>query len=520
MVGRRRRGRAPLPEAPVDVRADHAETMLAHGAGARRLGRARRRVQGGAPRAPSRAEAGELRLRAHPVQHGRVGRHEDAERARGARRPMPRRRSAELVREGLSHPAARALSRSCRTSRGRCGTISASPRSTATSSTRRGREVDAAALAQDEIELVLQVNGKLRGKLTVPSNADHAAIETRGARKRRGRQARRRRGGRRRSSSFREGSSMSSSERKHRVRPASACRSTLAGIDGRCLRASSDLVGLVLMRACRAAASTCAARSTTRSRRSTSTPRTSPPFARAMKRALEGAASAQARRQPPPTAQVVLDITSVVDDKDVLSLSGGGRVREYLLIKRVTFRLHDNDGQRLAARGRGRRPPHATRSTKPRCSRAKSQEQTLSGARCRPTPCSRSCAACRRRRSRRRNRRAHLVELCAAPARRASRAQARAALRRPRRRAAAGDRSRRRDPRRGAPRRLRRARSAGRRARLQLGRVSRRQRQLGLFGERKLIDLRIPVGQARRRGRARRSRTCAGASERRRRMYC
>ena len=45
-------------------------------------------------------------------------------------------------------------------------------------------QVDAAALAQDEIELVLQVNGKLRGKLTVPRRADKAAIEARGARQR------------------------------------------------------------------------------------------------------------------------------------------------------------------------------------------------------------------------------------------------------------------------------------------------------------------------------------------------
>jgi len=36
---------------------------------------------------------------------------------------------------------------------------------------------DASALAQDEIELVLQVNGKLRGKLLVPASADRAAIE-------------------------------------------------------------------------------------------------------------------------------------------------------------------------------------------------------------------------------------------------------------------------------------------------------------------------------------------------------
>jgi leucyl-tRNA synthetase len=39
-------------------------------------------------------------------------------------------------------------------------------------------QVDAAALLQDEIELVLQINGKLRGKLVVPASADRAAIES------------------------------------------------------------------------------------------------------------------------------------------------------------------------------------------------------------------------------------------------------------------------------------------------------------------------------------------------------
>jgi len=38
-------------------------------------------------------------------------------------------------------------------------------------------EVDPAALVQDEIELVLQINGKLRGKIVVPAAADRAAIE-------------------------------------------------------------------------------------------------------------------------------------------------------------------------------------------------------------------------------------------------------------------------------------------------------------------------------------------------------
>jgi leucyl-tRNA synthetase len=37
--------------------------------------------------------------------------------------------------------------------------------------------VDEAALVQDEIELMLQVNGKLRGAVKVPASADKAAIE-------------------------------------------------------------------------------------------------------------------------------------------------------------------------------------------------------------------------------------------------------------------------------------------------------------------------------------------------------
>jgi leucyl-tRNA synthetase len=41
----------------------------------------------------------------------------------------------------------------------------------------RWPEVDPAALQQDEVELMLQVNGKLRGKVVVPANADQAAIE-------------------------------------------------------------------------------------------------------------------------------------------------------------------------------------------------------------------------------------------------------------------------------------------------------------------------------------------------------
>ena len=60
-----------------------------------------RRVRKRAPRAAPDAEAGELRLRAHPVQHRRVRRHEDAEHARSAAGRRARARDA-LVREGLS----------------------------------------------------------------------------------------------------------------------------------------------------------------------------------------------------------------------------------------------------------------------------------------------------------------------------------------------------------------------------------------------------------------------------------
>jgi len=38
-------------------------------------------------------------------------------------------------------------------------------------------KADPAALKQDEIELVIQVNGKLRGSIRVPAEADKAAIE-------------------------------------------------------------------------------------------------------------------------------------------------------------------------------------------------------------------------------------------------------------------------------------------------------------------------------------------------------
>jgi LPS-assembly lipoprotein len=67
------------------------------------------------------------------------------------------------------------------------------------------------------------------------------------------------------------------------------------------------------------------------------------PFAADMRRALSGGGTQLVEKAA--DAQVILDLPSVVDDKQVLSLSGGGRAREYLLTKRVNFALHDANGK-------------------------------------------------------------------------------------------------------------------------------------------------------------------------------
>jgi LPS-assembly lipoprotein len=66
------------------------------------------------------------------------------------------------------------------------------------------------------------------------------------------------------------------------------------------------------------------------------------PIATELKRVLEGYGTTLT--ETPAAAQVTLDISNIADDKQVLSLSGGGRVREYALIKRVTFAIHDSNG--------------------------------------------------------------------------------------------------------------------------------------------------------------------------------
>ncbi|MBS0327789.1 MAG: hypothetical protein JSS46_14760 [Proteobacteria bacterium] len=69
----------------------------------------------------------------------------------------------------------------------------------------------------------------------------------------------------------------------------------------------------------------------------------SPPLAKQLDRALEATGSARVVSTA-KDAEVVLDLTRVADDKEVLSLSGAGGVLEYQLIKRVDFRVHGQDG--------------------------------------------------------------------------------------------------------------------------------------------------------------------------------
>jgi LPS-assembly lipoprotein len=69
----------------------------------------------------------------------------------------------------------------------------------------------------------------------------------------------------------------------------------------------------------------------------------SPPISTELTRSLASASSAKIAESA-TSAEVVLEVPVVVDDKDVLSLSSGGSVREYQLVKRVQFRLHDKNG--------------------------------------------------------------------------------------------------------------------------------------------------------------------------------
>jgi LPS-assembly lipoprotein len=69
----------------------------------------------------------------------------------------------------------------------------------------------------------------------------------------------------------------------------------------------------------------------------------SQPLTLELRRSLEGGGSAKLVAKP-EEAQAILDVTSVENNKQILSLSSGGKVAEYLLTKRVLFRVRDSAG--------------------------------------------------------------------------------------------------------------------------------------------------------------------------------
>jgi LPS-assembly lipoprotein len=67
-------------------------------------------------------------------------------------------------------------------------------------------------------------------------------------------------------------------------------------------------------------------------------------FAAELARAIEASGGARVASTA-DGARAIVEITRIVDDKQVLSLSPGGRAQEYLLVKSVLFRVTGNDGR-------------------------------------------------------------------------------------------------------------------------------------------------------------------------------
>ena len=171
---RRRRRRAPLPAAPVGLRqramptrcAGAEDLSLRPGAGASAL---RREVHA---RACARSNYDYERMQYNTVVSGAMKMLNALEKAPVAGTTTARRCCAKA-----SASCCACSIRPARTSPTRCGTSSAMREQLGDLLDAPWPQVDEAALVQDEIELVLQVNGKLRGAIKVPADAEQAAIE-------------------------------------------------------------------------------------------------------------------------------------------------------------------------------------------------------------------------------------------------------------------------------------------------------------------------------------------------------
>ena len=67
-------------------------------------------------------------------------------------------------------------------------------------------------------------------------------------------------------------------------------------------------------------------------------------FATELKRAVRAGSNTRLSDNP-KDAQAILQVVNEVREKQILSLSGGGTVREFELRLHITFRLQDNKGQ-------------------------------------------------------------------------------------------------------------------------------------------------------------------------------
>jgi outer membrane lipopolysaccharide assembly protein LptE/RlpB len=233
-------------------------------------------------------------------------------------------------------------------------------------------EVDAAALAQEEIELVLQINGKLRGKLRVPAAADSSAIQ-RAAIASPGAAARERRDASAWSScpgdwsmswfdmrsALGPGPGSSPGQALHRGDRFRHSRASgnpvtfepktlgprLCGDDRPAFQ--SRFARLVVALALLGGPVACGFHLRGEANYSFDTLYLSPaagqPFTTDLKRSLEGGGTAKLVGSA-DSAQAILDITAVENNKQILSLTSGGKVSEFLLTKRIVFRVHDKEG--------------------------------------------------------------------------------------------------------------------------------------------------------------------------------
>lgn len=74
-----------------------------------------------------------------------------------------------------------------------------------------------------------------------------------------------------------------------------------------------------------------------------------PAFVADLKRAIATGSRTRLGANP-GDAQAVLQVSGEVREKRILSLSGAGRVREYLLVYRIEFRLHDSQNRDMLPR--------------------------------------------------------------------------------------------------------------------------------------------------------------------------